>query len=62
MVILEKDEVTTTRRKNKVGDWIMCRGYKIQVDDELGFTKAIKITLEYVKSLIILLLTGGLGL
>jgi hypothetical protein len=34
----EKDEVTTTRRKDKVGDWIMCRGYKIQVDDELGFT------------------------
>jgi hypothetical protein len=35
MVILEKDEVT---RRKKVGDWIMCRGYKIQVDDELGFT------------------------
>jgi hypothetical protein len=41
----------------------MCRGYKIQVDDELGFTmRYAKITLEYVKSLIILPTLGSLGL
>lgn len=33
-----KDEENTSRRNDKVGNWIMCRGYKIQVDAELGFT------------------------
>ena len=33
----EKDPDTTTRRNDKVGNWVMCKGYKITIDDELGF-------------------------
>ncbi len=34
----EKDPDTTTRRNDKVGNWVMCKGYKITVDEELGFS------------------------
>ena len=33
----EKAPDTTTRRNDKVGNWVMCKGYKITIDDELGF-------------------------